>query len=146
MFKCSHLPFLQYSDVQIFICSDVQMFRYSDVQIFRFSDDQMFKCTNIQMFKWPNLQIFKSSNAHMFNILMFQCSNVPMFKVPRAAEVIWRSPILSWPRIMFFKRVCYDFFHRNDKCRKWSVWRKKTVVGFPSTNMQWISLFKHQPK
>ena len=25
-----------------------------------------------------------------------------------------------------------------------SVWRKKTVLDFPSTNMQWISLFKHQ--
>ena len=25
-----------------------------------------------------------------------------------------------------------------------SVWRKKTVLDFPSTNMLWISLFKHQ--
>ena len=35
-----------------------------------------------------------------------------------------------------------DFLNRRDKYRKYSVWRKKTVLGFPSTNMQWISLFK----
>ena len=42
--------------------------------------------------------------------------------------------------------VCYDFFNRRNKCCKKSVWRKKTVLGFPSTNMQWRSLFKHQTK
>ena len=35
----------------------------------------------------------------------------------RVADVIWCSPILS-------------------------VWRKKTVLGFPSINRQWISLIK----
>ena len=69
-----------------------------------------------------------------------------VFVNSRAAEVIWRSPILSWPRIMLSNRVCYDFFNRWDKCRKKSVWRKKTALGFPSTNIQWISLFKHQQK
>ena len=34
----------------------------------------------------------------------------------RAAEVIWRSPIPSWPRIMFSNRVC------KCKCRNYSVW------------------------
>ena len=36
----------------------------------------------------------------------------------RATEVIWRSLILSWPRIKFSKRICYDFFNSRDKCYK----------------------------
>ena len=38
----------------------------------------------------------------------------------RAAEVIWRSPILilSGTRIMFSKHICYDIFSRRNKCGK----------------------------
>ena len=38
-----------------------------------------------------------------------------LFK-PRPSPIAWRSPILSWPRIMLYNRVCYDFFNRRHKC------------------------------
>ena len=49
----------------------------------------------------------------------------------RAAEVVWRSPILSWPRIMFSKRVCSDFFDRRDKCRKIECLEEKYCSCLP---------------
>ena len=64
----------------------------------------------------------------------------------RAAEVVWHSPIFSWPRIMFSKRVCYDFSTGEIIAVKKSIWREKPVPSFTSSNMQWIDLFKHQQK
>ena len=53
----------------------------------------------------------------------------------RAAKVIWRSPILSWPRIMFSKRVCYDFFNCHDKCRKIECLEEKDFSGLSFNKM-----------
>ena len=36
---------------------------------------------------------------------------------PRPSPIAWRSPILSWPRIMLYNCICYDFFNRRHKCR-----------------------------
>ena len=36
----------------------------------------------------------------------------------KAPQFAWCSPIGSWPRIMFSKRVCYNFFNRRHNCHK----------------------------
>ena len=61
-------------------------------------------------------------------IVLSQCMitsfNAMTIKPPQNA---WHSPILSWPRIMFSKCVCDDFFHRRyNKCCKMECFRKQT--------------------
>ena len=55
------------------------------------------------------------------NYISILCQKNLRDEVPynhRALHFAWFSPILSWPRIMFSKRVCYDFFNHCYKCCK----------------------------
>ena len=61
--------------------------------------------------RW-SFQPYHTISYHIFHFWYATAS----FK-PRPSPIAWRSPILSWPRIMLYNRVCYDFFNRRHKCR-----------------------------
>ena len=83
-----------------------------------------------------NLRI--KSDPHIMH--SWKEEDISFHLVTRAAEVVWRSPILSWPTIMFSKRVCYDLFNRRDKCRKIECLEEKDCSWLPF-NKHAINIF-----
>ena len=66
----------------------------------------------------------------------------------RRPQVAGWSQILSWPELMFSKRVCYDFLNRRSKCRKlecfessaWQIERLESWIVKCFKSSEWCFL------
>ena len=61
------------------------------------------------------------------SIYLRRFANAMVVVIAGPLKVPWRSPIMSWPRIIFSKRNCYDFFW--DKCLKTRSYEYECSTG-----------------
>ena len=81
--------------------------------------------------EWDNLKWSEHNTKARTTLSRLFIKLSPSKTKTRAAEVVWRSPNLSSPRIMFSKCVCYDFFNRFNKCHKIECLEEKDYPRLP---------------